>query len=339
MCIIIVKNNNKLIKTETLMTSAVKNPHGLGILWLDKWNITYHDSKDFMVLKTQRPYIAHFRYATVGEVSKSNCHPFNINDNEVLFQNGTIYNLGNKKKTDTQHMAEILSDLPRKRWREVLEMNNCRFVTANLKKKTFQLYNKEDWITKNKIKYSKDNVLGKTLIGVYGTLKKGYSNYHAHLRDAVYVGKSHTVEKYPLIIEGLPYLLNKPGVGHNVEIDLFLVDDRTELPDIDMLEGHPRWYERKRVEVETEKGNVFMPYVYFNDTVEDSGKHHKSYTQNTYFDDWDTRAYNSGYNYGWDYVSEYCECANPEPIRDYDETYCDICYGEISGSIDELETF
>lgn len=66
MCIIIVKNNNKLIKTETLMTSAVKNPHGLGILWLDKWNITYHDSKDFMVLKTQRPYIAHFRYATVG---------------------------------------------------------------------------------------------------------------------------------------------------------------------------------------------------------------------------------------------------------------------------------
>ena len=58
-----------------------------------------------------------------------------------------------------------------------------------------------------------------------------------------------------------------------------------------------------------------MPYVYFNDTVEDSGKHHKSYTQNTYFDDWDTRAYNSGYNYGWDYVSEYCECANPEPIR------------------------
>ncbi len=155
----------------------------------------------------------------------------------------------------------------------------------------------------------------------------------------IYVGKSHTVEKYPLIINGLPYLLNKPGVGHNVEIDLFLVDDRTELPDIDMLEGHPRWYERKRIEVETEKGNVFMPYVYFNDTVEDSGKHHKSYTQNTYMDDWDTRVYNSGYNYGWDYVSEYCECANPEPMRDYDETYCDICYGEISGSIDELETF
>ncbi|MHA2377268.1 MAG: hypothetical protein ACXAB9_13990 [Candidatus Thorarchaeota archaeon] len=135
MCIIIVKNNKKLIKTETLMTSAVKNPHGLGVLWLDKWNITYHDSNEFMVLKTQRPYIAHFRYATVGAVNRKNCHPFNINEDEVLFQNGTIYNLGNKQKTDTQHMAEILSDIPRKRWKDVLEMNNCRFVTANLTKR------------------------------------------------------------------------------------------------------------------------------------------------------------------------------------------------------------
>ena len=69
-------------------------------------------------------------------------------------------------------MAEILSDLPRNRWKSVLEMNDSRFVTANLKKKSFQVYNKEDWFVKNKIMYSKKNVLGKTLIGVYGTLKK-----------------------------------------------------------------------------------------------------------------------------------------------------------------------
>ena len=58
MCIIIIKNNKKLIKTETLdAASALKNPDGLGILWLDKWEITYHDSADYMQLKTTRPFV------------------------------------------------------------------------------------------------------------------------------------------------------------------------------------------------------------------------------------------------------------------------------------------
>ena len=332
MCIIIIKNNKKLIKTETLLASAIKNPHGLGVLWLDKWNVTYHDSEDYMVLKTQRPYIAHFRYATVGAVNRANCHPFNINEDEILFQNGTVHGLGNKKKTDTQHMAEILSDLPRNRWKSVLEMNDSRFVTANLKKKSFQVYNKADWFVKNKIMYSKRNVLGKTLIGVYGTLKKGYSNYHAHLSRAMYIGSGQTVDKYPMIVNGIPYLLNKPGVGHNVDIDLFLVDNETELPSIDSLEGHPNWYERKRVEVMTDKGNVFMPQVYFNDTVKDTGVYEQTFTQHTY-DNWDTRSFNGG----WDYVSEQCHCSNPEPVLDYGDVYCDICYGDLTHNKDFYE--
>tara|TARA_R100001460_G_scaffold16719_6_gene36411 strand:- start:190 stop:1188 length:999 start_codon:yes stop_codon:yes gene_type:complete len=319
MCIIIIKNNKKLIKTETLLTSAIKNPDGLGILWLDTWKVTYHDSKDYMELKTQRPYIAHFRYATVGKVCRANCHPFHIDDDNILFQNGTVHGLGNKKKTDTQHMAEILSDLPRKRWRSVLEMNDSRFVTANLKKKSFTIYNKEDWITRNKIMYSKDNVLDMTLIGVYGTLKKGYSNYHAHLRTETYVGSGETVDKYPMVVKGIPYLLNRVGDGHNVDIDLFLVD-KDAMMDIDMLEGHPHWYQRKRIEVITNKGNVFMPYVYFNDN-HDNGEYHKTYTE----DVWDYNGYD-GYN---DYISDECTCANPEPIMDYGDCYCDVCYGTI----------
>lgn len=321
MCIIIIKNNKKLIKTETLLASAIKNPDGLGILWLDTWNVTYHDSKDYMELKTQRPYIAHFRYATVGKVCRANCHPFNIDDDNILFQNGTVHGLGNKNKTDTQHMAEILSDLPRKRWRSVLEMNDSRFVTANLKKKSFTVYNKEDWITRNKIMYSKDNVLGKTLIGVYGTLKKGYSNYHAHLRTETYVGSGETVDKYPMVVKGIPYLINRVGDGHNVDIDLFLVD-KDAMMDIDMLEGHPNWYERKRVEVMTNKGNVFMPFVYFNDS-HDNGDYHKTYTEEI----WDY-GYNS-YDGYTEYISDECCCANPEPVMDYGDCYCDVCYGTI----------
>jgi len=327
MCVIIIKDNKKVISTNTLVASASINPHGLGVLWLDKWNITYHDSNDFMILKTDRPFIAHFRYATVGAVNKANCHPFNINKNEVLFQNGTVWNLGSKKKTDTQHMAEILSDIPKRRWAEVLEMNDCRFVTADLKKKTYKVYNEADWIVKNKIMYSKKNVLGKHLIAVYGTLKKDYSNYQHYLTQSKYVGPAMTIEKYPLLIEGLPFLLNKPGVGEYVELDLFLVDDIT-LGMIDGLEGHPDWYYREKIDVDTKDGTILNASVYFNDR-EDSGIHHKTYTQElrplSTFDGWDEN-----------YQEEYeCDCDSPQKVWDEwdNEFYCLDCMCTIKETI------
>ena len=322
MCIIIIKDNKKQIKTETLIASSVKNPDGLGVLWLDKWNVTYHDSTDYMILKTKRPYIAHFRYATIGEVSKANCHPFDINKDNILFQNGTVYGLGNKKKTDTQHLAEILSDVPTNRWREVLEMNDSRFVTANLKTKKYTLYNKSDWTKVNDIWYSKTNVLDKVLIGVYGTLKRYGSNYDYHLADSIYVGKANTVEKYPMLIQGIPYVLDKPGVGHHIDIELFLVDRKTCLPSIDRLEGHPTWYERRQAEVILEDmSTILTPYIYFNDTVKDEGEHHKTFTQEVY------GFYDNPLLGGIEYYE--CQCANPEPVLDYNDHYCDICYGDI----------
>tara|TARA_R110000823_G_scaffold44519_5_gene115281 strand:- start:404 stop:1417 length:1014 start_codon:yes stop_codon:yes gene_type:complete len=337
MCIIIIKDNNKLIKTDTLVASAKINPHGLGVLWLDKWDVTYHKSDDYMILKTDRPYIAHFRFATIGKINKANCHPFNITNDEMLFQNGSIWNLGNKNKTDTQHMAEILSDIPKDRWAEVLEMSDCRFVTANLKEQTYELYNEEDWIERNGIMYSKKNVLDKTLIAVYGTLKKDCSNYFNYLTNSKYVGPAETDAKYPLIIDGLPYLLNKPGIGEHVEVDLFLIDDTT-LSNIDLLEGHPQWYCREKTSVCLDDGSRLEPYIYFNDK-EDSGVHHKSYTE-----DYIHRSYNS-YGDGWsdvdttNYIDEDCGCRIPEPMFDeYDkEWYCISCMQTIDANLIENE--
>ena len=278
MCILIVKDSNKVISNDILVASAHINQHGLGVLWLDNWRVTYHESNDYVVLDTDRPFIAHFRYATIGKISRENCHPFNINDDEILFQNGTVHNLGNKDKTDTQHMAELLKDIPKDRWCEVLEMTECRFVTANLKERTYELYNEYDWIEHDGINYSKENVLNQTLVAVYGTLKKGYSNYHHHLSTAKYVGPGETLDKYPLIIDGLPYLLNKQGVGNYVEVDLFLVDNDT-FKMLDQLESHPTWYYRERINIDTKDGTVMSAFVYFNDTVDDTGVHHKTYTQ------------------------------------------------------------
>ena len=127
--------------------------------------------------------------------------------------------------------------------------------------------------------FSKDNVLLDNVVAVYGTLKKGYSNYHNYLRSSKYVGGGVTQDKYPLLIEGLPYVVNKKGVGHNVEVDVFKVSN-TKLASLDALEGHPRWYKREIIPIKLKSGKVIDCWLYFND--KHIGKHtkmHKTYTQ------------------------------------------------------------
>jgi gamma-glutamylaminecyclotransferase len=311
MCVILIKDDNKIINEQLLKNSMDKNPDGLGVVWLDKNEITYHDSKDIDILRSDRPYIAHFRYATVGEVSLANCHPFPIGDTgEYLMQNGTVRNLGNKQMTDTEHLANLLAELPRQTWRNVLEMTDCRFVITDLH--SYDVYNEDLWFEHEGVWVSKDNVLPNYIkkfdyktyydpfddtylaydefdnyddyeeyvaVAVYGTLKKGHSNYYHYLKDADYLGSGLTAERYPLIINGLPYVMNKPGEGEHVEVDVFLVNKR-QLQDLDMLEGHPTWYYREEIRIVMDDSTIEYASIYFNDTVDDNGVHHKSYTQN-----------------------------------------------------------
>ena len=104
MCIIIIKQKGKKVPQEVAKTSAKINPHGLGIIWLDTFEVSYHKSAEFKVLESQRPYIAHFRYATVGAINKENTHPFRCgkNQNEWLMMNGTIQGLGNAQMSDSR---------------------------------------------------------------------------------------------------------------------------------------------------------------------------------------------------------------------------------------------
>lgn len=281
MCIIIIKQEGKLLPKEVAKTSGRINPHGLGIIWLDTFEVTYHKSSEHKVLDTERPFIAHFRYATIGAIGKENTHPFRCgaNRNEWLMMNGTIFGLGNAKKSDSRVLAEAIGEMPRHTWKKELEKYDSRFVTINTRNRTYQIYNKELWTQRDGVWYSKDNVLEDNLVAVYGTLKKGYSNYNRFLTSSKHVGKGKTEDKYPLIISGLPYLIEQKGIGHNVEVDVFKVTD-AKVKELDALEGHPYWYCRKQIPVKMKDGRVLNCWIYFNIAEKYKGQEvHKSYEQ------------------------------------------------------------
>ena len=283
MCIIIIKQKNKTIEEETLRRSSEINADGLGVVWLDTFKVSYHKSSEWRELLTDRPFIAHFRYATVGKVCLENTHPFvcGKNKNELLMMNGTIKGLGSKDKTDSRVLAENLGKIDRSLWKAELEQHTSRFVTINTKTKSFQIYNRDLYTYKDGVWYSKDNVLQGNVVAVYGTLKKWNSNYYSYLSgSSSFVGSGETKDKYPLIINGLPYLVDKKGVGHNVEVDVFTVSDSV-LRDLDALEGHPRWYMRKQILIKVKDREVLC-WIYFNPIeINPTDKMHKTFTQSS----------------------------------------------------------
>lgn len=263
MCVIIINHKAKPIKDSVLVKSSMVNPHGLGVLWLDDYSLTFHDSSEWNVLKTDRPFIAHFRYATVGEVCVENCHPFFMNNDEMLFQNGTVKGLGHEQLTDTEHLAQILSYLPDFHRRSLLATHDCRYVIANRKTKTFQIYNSDKWFKVDGVWFSKNNVLDKgEVIAVYGTLKYGNSNFYNHLEDAKFLGTGYTKKKYEMISRSIPYVLPRDGVGGNIDVELYYVS-KFDMTGVDQLEGHPKFYERLETPIVMDDGTEVTAWVYF----------------------------------------------------------------------------
>lgn len=346
MCVIIIKQKNNRMPLEVAQASARINPHGLGIVWLDTFKVSYHDSKDYKLLMTDRPFIAHFRYATVGKVCKENTHPFVCGNkkDELLMMNGTVKGYGNEHMTDTEDLAIELGSLPRDAWRDKLSKISSRFVSVNLRTKSFQIYNRNLFTYRDGIWYSKTNVLQDNLVAVYGTLKKGYNNYFSYLKTSSFLGSGKTQERYPLVINGLPYLVDQKGKGHNVEVDVFKVNDSV-LDRLDRLEGHPVWYKRKQVPVKV-NGKLVKCWVYFNpQSITSNTKLHKTYTQSTSFKTLFTETEQGGdvvdlnetqdtYEFGWDDndfptdETPYCvECYNDVEHDGFANYYCSACGG------------
>ena len=111
-----------------------------------------------------------------------------------------------------------------------------------------------------------------TLLLVYGTLKRGYSN-HALLAAALFVGEAATTEMYGFYLgpdeyapgePEIPFLSAKPKVGDSavqVRGEVWEVDSST-LAQLDELEGHPDWYQRKTITVNLASEESVSAFTY-----------------------------------------------------------------------------
>ncbi|KAK7013342.1 hypothetical protein SK128_018400 [Halocaridina rubra] len=94
-------------------------------------------------------------------------------------------------------------------------------------------------------------IMPKNLVFVYGTLKRNEPNHNWLTKEengqAKFIGIANMQEKYPLVIASrynIPYTLAAPGKGENIEGEIYDVDDQM-LASLDILEDHPKYYERK----------------------------------------------------------------------------------------------
>jgi len=98
-------------------------------------------------------------------------------------------------------------------------------------------------------------------IFVYGTLRKGFG-LHTVIEDCPFIGYAKTDNDYTLI-EGtnFPFLVEREGdgaIGEVYSIPEFLI------PELDRIEGHPFFYERKKiiVKLDNEKDVEVSTYIH-----------------------------------------------------------------------------
>jgi len=90
--------------------------------------------------------------------------------------------------------------------------------------------------------------MAKTLLFVYGTLKRGQKN-HFRLADQEFLGEAVTAPGYRVFDLGPhPGLVRDAATGLAVRGELFAVNDRC-LAELDAFEEVPTWFARELIEV------------------------------------------------------------------------------------------
>ena len=93
------------------------------------------------------------------------------------------------------------------------------------------------------------------LLFIYGSLKKGFDNHHLLSKHSKRLGKAITVGKFGMFEDSFgnyPYLVPVPKM--RIHGELYLIERRELLEKLDLFEGAPEYYERKKILVKSHRG-------------------------------------------------------------------------------------
>lgn len=118
MCLIFTNKLGQSFNTQAMENAYISNPDGLGILIYngDAWHVERHVDVNLDrildKLETADSFAIHFRYATHGKVSVSNCHPFSLGDGWFLMHNGILpFKPTRAKRSDTWQFCQYLRNM------------------------------------------------------------------------------------------------------------------------------------------------------------------------------------------------------------------------------------
>lgn len=103
---------------------------------------------------------------------------------------------------------------------------------------------------------------------VYGTLKKNEPNNHV-ISDTKtgcheFISSAKTIPKYTLVVGtkfNIPFCLEIKNKGNQIVGEVYKIDSK-KLEVLDELEGYPKFYTRKLIDVICEDGNILKAWIY-----------------------------------------------------------------------------
>lgn len=281
MCWMMVKPAGKQVNFKYMDKAQKHNEDGYGVAWYENGFVNtyktfdYNQFKGIVAALKKHQLVIHLRHKTRGKKDYDSIHPFDIGSG-VMFHNGTMKGLGSTTKSDSQELAERISRCDFK-FIEDIEPLIEPYIDDNINRLVFfedngrvTIMNEDLGIWEDGVWYSNDYHLKdegwcragtctttpnplkekEYLVFVYGTLKRGYSNNFRLLKDAVFLGKAKTKDKYTMIGKGMafPYVLEKNNeLGKNIVGEVYAVSEE-ELRKLDRLEGVPTHYKRTVVD-------------------------------------------------------------------------------------------
>lgn len=191
MCLIIFRKiDSKPITDDILSVAQKANDDGIGIMYANRFGNpvilkTFSSLQALHYIRTLEKYnIAfgvHFRFATHGDVSKSNCHPFLISGQKWLMHNGVLPNAHNLSLggliTDTEGFIDnymTFNPYTKQQIEKLISTNKFLELTQQ----GFVVYNEKLWTEHDGSLYSNDYSLPYDNDYYYGFYKSKPVRYY-----------------------------------------------------------------------------------------------------------------------------------------------------------------